>query len=208
MKKIFVTIPLTFCAFILFSQSENSNTDKKVHFGFNVGANYSLLHSKQALPSNTEIYNGIGLKLGLLMDYAISSKFIFSPKTEMSFNKSRVETTYLDNTMWTYKVFPISLDIMTHFVYKLSENKTVPYLLFGPNLRLPIKNTFDSNDSNTEFRNVADFALDFGIGLENRFEHFIFAPELRYSLGLFNINQKPHLQSLYYHNVSLVLNFK
>ena len=208
MKKLFVTIPVTLYTFFLFSQSAINDTDKKVHFGFNVGTNYSLLHSKESLPNNTEIYNGIGLKLGLLMDYTISSRFIFSPKTELSFNRSGVESTYLDNTVWTYKVFPISLDIMTHFVYKLSENKTVPYLLFGPNLRLPVKNTFDSSGSTTEFRNRPDFALDFGIGLENRLKHFVFAPELRYSLGLLDLNQNPSLRSLHYHNISLVLNFK
>jgi hypothetical protein len=31
---------------------------------------------------------------------------------------------------------------------------------------------------------------------------------LRYSLGLLNINNNPTFQTLKYHNVSLVLNFK
>ena len=85
------------------------------------------------------------------------------------------------------------------------KGKTIPYILAGPNFRLPLKN---KSKSSTEFENKPDLTLDFGIGLENRLKYFIFAPEIRYSLGLLNVNENPTFQSLNYHNISLVLNFK
>lgn len=205
MKKLILTATVAFCTFIVFAQSENTAIDSKVRFGFNLGTNYSLLQSKETLSGNSEIYNGIGAKIGLFMDYSISKNLLFSPKTELAFNKSGIETTNNDNSLSTYKVFPISLDIMTHFVYKIGYGKGIPYLLAGPNFRLPLKN---KPKSSSEFKNKPDFAIDFGIGLENKLKCFIFAPEIRYSLGLLNVNQNPTFQTLKYHNVSLVLNFK
>jgi hypothetical protein len=94
---------------------------------------------------------------------------------------------------------------MTHFVYKIGESNTVPYLLLGPNLRLPIGN---ESLTSSDFSNRSDLAIDFGVGLENRFKDFVFAPEIRYSLGLLNVNENPTFQTLKYQNISLVLNFK
>ena len=205
MKKHLLTFALAFCTFVVFAQSESKNTDSKFQFGFNVGANYSLLHSKEALQDGLEIYNGIGAKVGVFMDYSLSNRLLISPKTELAFNKSRVELTNLNNLISTYKVFPITLDVMAHFVYKLGNGKTIPYILAGPNFRLPLQK---KSISSSDFNNNADFAVDFGIGIEKRINNFIFAPEMRYSLGLLNVNEHPGLPLLYYHNISLVLNFK
>lgn len=203
--KFFLTVTLAFCVFGVFSQTENKNIDSKLRFGFNLGTNYSFLQSKESLPSNAELYTSIGAKLGVFMDYSISKNFLFSPKTELTFNNSGVKTTNNDNSISSYKVFPISIDIMTHFVYKIGESKTVPYLLLGPNLRLPLEKI---SKSSSGLKNKPDLAIDFGIGLENRLKYLIFAPEIRYSLGLLDVNENPAFQTLKHHNISLVLNFK
>jgi predicted small secreted protein len=205
MKKLVVTAALTFCAFVVFAQSVNKDIASKFRFGFNLGANYSFLQSKETLPSNAEAYNGVGVKFGVFMDYSISKNLLISPKTELALNKSGVETSNSDNSISTYKVFPLSVDIMTHFVYKIGYGKTIPYLLAGPNFRLPLNN---KPKSSTDFKNNPDFAIDFGIGIENSIKNFIFAPEIRYSLGLLNVNKNPTFQTFNYHNISLVLNFK
>lgn len=205
MKKVVLSVVLSIYSIVGFSQSENNDVDSKIRFGFNLGGNYSILQSKESLPSGTEIYNGVGFKIGLFMDYSLSKNLLLSPKTELSFNNSGVETVNNDNSIPTYQVFPISLDIMTHFVYKIGDGKVTPYLLAGPNFRLPLKN---KSKSSTEFKNKPDFAIDFGIGLENSLKYFIFAPEIRYSLGLLNVNENPTFQTLNYHNISLIFNFK
>lgn len=205
MKKHILTVVLACCAFVVFSQSEKQKVEDKFRFGFNLGTNYSLLLSAETLPKNSEIYGGFGAKLGVFMEYSLAKHFLFSPKAEFAFNKSGIETTNSDQSKSTYSVFPLSIDFMTHFLYKFGDKKTAPYLLLGPNFRL----TLDQNArSSSAFKKNPDLAIDFGIGLENKFKQFIFAPELRYSLGLLNINNNPTFQTLKYHNVSLVLNFK
>jgi hypothetical protein len=205
MKKHILSVVLAFFAFAVFSQTENQKIDGKFRFGFNLATNYSLLRSEESLTSNSKIYGGIGARLGVFMEYSISEHFIFSPKTEFAFNKSGIETTNSDQSKSKYRIFPYSIDFMTHFLYKFGDKKTAPYLLLGPNFRLPLDHNARSSSA---FKNNPDLAIDFGIGLENKFKQFIFAPELRYSLGLLNINNNPTFQTLKYHNVSLVLNFK
>jgi hypothetical protein len=205
MKKLILVATLAFCASVALAQFENKDIDSKLRFGFNLGANYSFLQTKEPLPAYAEIYNGIGSKLGVFMDYSFSKNLFFSPKAELAFNKSGVETSNNDHSIPTYKVFPVSLDIMSHLIYKFGERKTILYLLAGPNLRLPLKN---KPKSSAEFKNKSDLAIDLGIGLEKRLKHFIFAPEIRYSMGLLNVNENPIFKTLHYHNISLVLNFK
>lgn len=205
MKKVVVSFVLVINTIIGFSQVENSNVDSKVRIVFNVGSNYSILQSKENLPNNTEINNGIGFSCGLLMDYSLSQNVLFSPKIELAFHNNEVKTVNNDNSITTYSVLPISFNVMTHFIYKIGEGKTIPYVLVGPNYKLPIK---DNSKSNNELNSKPDFAIDLGIGLENKLKYFIFAPELRYSYGLLNVNNNPSLQSLNYQSISLVCNFK
>ena len=205
MKNAVLLTSMLLCSIIVFSQTENSKDDSKFRFGFNLGTNYSNLQSKETLPNNAEISNGIGFSLGVFMDYTISKNFLFSPKSELSFYNSSVEFVNSDNSNYTYEIFPISLNFMTHFVYRFGNSKVVPYFFAGPNLKIPISK---KPESSSEFYTNSDFAIDFGIGLENRTKYFIFAPELKYSFGLLNINQNPTLQTLNFHNISLILNFK
>jgi hypothetical protein len=205
MKTAVLLTSMMLCSIIVFSQTENIKNDAKYRFGFNLGTNYSNLQSKETLPSNAKISNGLGFSLGVFMDYSISENFIFSPKSELSFYKSSVEFVDTDNSNYTYEIFPMSLNFMTHFVYKIGNSKVVPYFFAGPNFKIPISKR---PDSSSEFYTHSDFAIDLGIGLEHKTKHFIFAPELKYSFGLLNVNQNPTLQTLSFHNVSVVLNFK
>jgi len=205
MKKLVLTTAIAFCTIVVFAQSENKASTRKSGFGVNLGTNYSFLQSKETLPGNSKMYNGIGAKIGLFFDYPISTRLLFSPKTELAFNRSGIETTLNDNSISTYKIFPISLDIMTHFVYRIGDGKAFPYLLAGPNFRIPLQS---KPTSSTDFKNKTDFAIDFGIGFESSVKRFVFAPEIRFSYGLLNINENPVFQTLRYNNLSLILNFK
>jgi len=205
MKNAVLLTSMLLWSVIVFSQTESDKDDSKFRFGFNLGTNYSNLQSKETLPNNAKISDGIGFSLGVFMDYSITENFIFSPKSELSFYNSSVEFVNSDNSNYTYEILPISLNFMTHFVYKIGNRKAIPYFFAGPNLKIPISK---KPDSSSEFYTNSDFAIDFGIGLENRTKYFIFAPELKYSFGLLNINQNPTLQTLNFHNISLILNFK
>lgn len=202
MKKV-VLLALMLClSSIVFSQSESSKTDVKTRFGFNLGTNYSILLGKEILPSYASISNGVGASLGLFMDYSITKRFLFSPKIELAYNNSRIEFSDENDD---YKIFPLSLDIMTHMKYKVGDRKLTPYILAGPNFKVPL---FNNPKNGSEFDNNPDFAIDFGIGFDAQKKYFVLAPELRYSIGLLNVNQHPFLQSLNFNKISLILNFK
>jgi Outer membrane protein beta-barrel domain len=205
MYKPLLTAAICCCNFLCAAQATTDSSPRKLRFGFNFGSNYSFLHSKEKLPENTSIYNGFGGKLGLVMDYAISNQLAISPKIDLAFNNSKIETTHNSELKSTYKVFANSLDIMSHITFKLSKNPKSLYIIAGPNLRLPVEK---KPESISTFTTKTDIALDFGFGIENPFKHFSIAPEIRYSLGLLNINNNPLYKSLHYHNVSLVIAFR
>ncbi|MEM5567122.1 porin family protein [Psychroserpens sp. AS72] len=203
MKSVVLSIVLLVGSFVGFSQSEKESNEKKLKYGFNLGVNYSNLLAKESLPNNSDIYNEIGFSAGLIMNYKLTEDLSISPKVELSINKSGIKTTNNDDSVSLYKIFPASLDIMTHLIYKIGNGNTTPYVLVGPKLNLPV---FGKSKSDYEYKNSTDFSIDLGIGLENKLKHFSISPEIRYSLGLFNINENPNFKTLNYHKISLVLN--
>ena len=65
MKKVVIAALFIFSSIFSYAQSDDSDPEKKVLFGFNLGVNYANLHSKKALPTNMEVSNGSGFRLGL-----------------------------------------------------------------------------------------------------------------------------------------------
>ena len=204
MKKVIIVISLFVSSLSVFSQSESSVNEKRMKYGFNIGINYSNLLDNEMLPSNASLSNDLGFRLGILADYKISKFLSISPKAEMSFNNSKVNFNNIDGSQTEYEIMPISLDFMAHFIFKKKNEKISPYFFFGPNVKIPVSK---KNDNSTTFSTNSDFAIDFGIGIDKPFTNFNFSPELRYSFGLLNVNQHPSIQSLYFHNISLVFNF-
>lgn len=204
MRKVIFVMGLLISSLSAFSQSDSEAGDKRLKYGFNLGVNYSNLLENEMLPSNAAVSNNLGFRVGILADYRISKLFSVSPKAELSFNESKVNFTHNDDSQSVYEVLPMSLDFMAHFTFKDNNEKLSPYFFFGPNVRIPVSNR--SEDPAT-FSTRADFAIDFGIGVDKSLKHFNFSPELRYSFGLLNVNQNPMIQSLYLHNISLVFNF-
>lgn len=185
------------------SQSDQNFNDGKFRFGFNVGANYSNLKSKEALENNSKIYNGVGYSFGMFMDYSFLKNFMVSPNAELAFNNCGVESEKFISS--PYEIFPVSLNLMVHLAYRIGKGKIVPYIFAGPNFKIP---AYKRPDTNYEFYTNKDLAIDFGIGLETRIRNFIISPELKYSYGFLNVNNNPGVQLLYFHNISLTLNFK
>lgn len=183
------------------AQDAETNT-RKLSFGFNVGANYSNLFSPEPLPSNASISNNVGVRIGLISAYHVAPFFSIAPKAELSFNSANVAFDGINPSR--YKVFPVNLDFATHLVFRLPGEKRSPYFYVGPNIKVPVQQKVADTE---DFGSQTDFAIDFGIGFENHFQLFNMAPEIRYSMGLRNVNENPALQSLHFHNIALILNF-
>jgi len=204
MKKVIFVSVLLLHSLVIFSQSENVDNKKRMKYGFNIGLNHSNLIDNNTLSTNASISNNMGFRLGILADYRISKILFLSPKAELSFNNSKVEFSSSVGSQTEYQVMPVSLDLMAHLVFKKDNEKLSPYFLVGPNVKIPVSK---KNYNSSTFSTNSDFAIDFGFGVDNALSYFNFSPELRSSFGLFNINQHPSIQSLNFHNISLVFNF-
>jgi hypothetical protein len=204
MKKIIFFAVIAFCAVVIFAQSENKETNNRLRLGFGLGVNYSFLQSKYPLPTNAEYFDGVGMKIGVLCDYSITERVSYSAKTEVAFNECGVKMINLANEFSEYRVFPVSIEVGNYILYRFGSKKLHPYLIAGPTFRYPLHT---QPLTSTDFSNKFDVAFDFGIGLSNTLNDFVFAPEIKFSLGLFNVNKHPAFQTLKYNSVSLVLHF-
>lgn len=206
MKKVVLSVVILFLSIHLFSQTKQKPADPKFRFGLSFGPNYSHLYSQEALPTNADIENGIGFKLGVLMEYSLSKYLSISPKLELSYNNSKLVFLAPDNSKFSYTINPVDLDFMTHLIYKTGKGKQNVYFLAGPNLKFPLAK---KSSSYKDFNTKTDLAFDFGIGLENKYRYFRFAPELRFSIGCLNISDDTTiLSNLKMNTISLVFNFK
>lgn len=203
MKKVVLVILTALNASVIFAQAANDASEKRSQYGFNIGLNYSNAYSKNDLPAQSSIHNGVGFSLGLLADYKITDALSFSPKTELAFFNSKASRSLTDGSESTYEIMPIALDIKAHLTVKKVGERISPYLLIGPSVKIPIG---DQSNVTTEFGTGYDVAIDFGIGLFKGYTWFNLSPELRYSYGLMNVNQNPVYKSMYFNNISLILN--
>lgn len=186
-------------------ETDSTIVPQRTSFGFNFGINYSNMMTQGTLPENAGISNGAGFRMGILMEDSINKYFAFAPKIELSFNDHQVLFKNPEDYVTNYKVSPITLEIMAHVLIKKKLGKFNTYFLFGPNFKIPI--TADDNTFK-QYASKRDLAIDFGIGFDHDLKFFHFAPELRYSYGLINVNQHPNIKSLRCHTLSLVFNFK
>lgn len=210
-KFIYTTLLVFFLSNILIAQSVAIDTDPeidenvfndKLSFGFSIGGNQSYLNV-EGLPEYSRIKNLTGLELGLTMDYKLCDWMSLSPKTALTFYKS--EILFNDPQIYsTYRLLPVGLNTMLHFNFMKPKDDHIPYIFVGPNYKFSIDDVQGSN----EFPTNNGLFLELGIGFDKDFVFFHFAPELKYSYGLNNINANPILQSVYMHNISLTFNFK
>lgn len=176
----------------------------KTRFGFSLGLHYSNILHLPDDPGFAQTDNGLGFRMGVLADVPINAWMAFVPKAELALSSGSVLLTGVDGNVNPYDIRALAAELAPHMVFRPEGKRTMPYFLLGPNVRLP----FHGENSTTSFRTGWDVALDLSIGLEQVFRRLALAPELRYSVGLMDINQQPQLQSVQLHNVSLVLHFK
>lgn len=174
---------------------------KKLRYGYNLAPNVSLIQPNVELPPNTTTFNTFNFRVGFRADYAFNKWFSVSPEVNWSFNEGGYRFT--DSAYLDYSLMPMSFDFMTHFIFKKPSENLSPYLLIGPNVRVPVLR----ESVKLPYTTRSDVALSVGLGIEKRFMFFTFSPELRYTAGLMNISNHPLVPSAKYHNLSLALNF-
>ncbi len=202
MKNTVLIALLLVASYTAHCQTTSEASEKSAMYGFNIGLNYANAFTKDDLQTNSSIHNGVGFSLGVLADYTLTNALFFSPKAELAFFDSQLNESLPDGSETAYEIMPTALDIKAHFTVKKVGDRLSPYFLVGPSVKIPLNQPKVS----TEFSTGYDIAIDFGIGLSKKYIWFNLAPELRYSFGLRNVNENPILRSMYFHNVSLVVN--
>lgn len=200
MKKKVIVLAILTIGVQLDAQVKETLDSKRLLIGFNIGCNYTNIITPGDHLSRTR--NGAGFRLGLLASEEVNDQITLSPKAELCYNSG-----YIVSSNSVYNIFPINVDIMLHINHKLKRGKLSPYVLAGPNIRIPVRNRgykIFPNDYGTN----PDVAIDLGFGYEHLKKYFCFAPEFRYSVGLLNVNKDPSLSNVYFHNITMVLNFK
>ena len=204
MKKVVFASLFLIISIFSYAQTDETSSEKKVKLGFNIGANYSNLTTKNFLPLNVDFTGGMAIRLGIISEIKVNKTFSISPKAELTFNKNQVTIMNGDGSITAFKEMPTSMDFMTHFMLIDRNKKLSPYFFVGPNLKIPVEyNPVASILPSTK----TNFALDFGIGFDRAFSFFHIAPELRYSFGLINLSRSSSIPNMQHHNISLVINF-
>ncbi len=186
----------------LCGQGDSSFVNPMYHCGFSIGCNKNLLLTKSATTEPLNVFHGYGFRLGIFSEHELTRNIWISPRLETSFNNSDIKSS---NGEMSYEVMRLHTDLMVHLSVKKQTNKLTQVMYVGPAFRYPLI-------SNIERRftpgNYSDLAIDLGYSLETKTNYCIFDPEIRYSVGLLNINKNPALKHVYMHTLSLLLNIK
>lgn len=197
MKRITLITCIALTATSVFGQVKEEQKKKIATFGFNLGVNRSNLDFGSTQLDGDQISNGMGYRLGIISNFQFTQRFSLAPKAELSFNAAKLEQDGV-----SYKVSPNHLEFIAHLKYKFKKEGLSPYLIAGPNFRVPVQ-YLKSNLVPTK-ENVA---IDVGFGMDAPIFGINISPELRYSFGIGNINRDSEFSDLQYHNIALVINF-
>jgi len=243
LKKIFILLFLLVSVTTVFAQKGKYRRtyheyydSRPLHFGFLfglAGSNYNYVSDSKDIILSPKYF---GFQIGGVANYAFNQHielktginvalferhldyFLQDP---LKVNISGLETNnlnYLRESTWLE--IPISIKLRS---IRRKNNRF--YLLAGA------KFGFEANTRNKNFSSLStdydhtlyakktDLALEYGFGFEHFFQFFKFAPEIRFSHGIFNIYQAPEssdpisqrLKEIYRlntHTVSLILNFE
>ena len=198
MKKLIFTACLAAMTFAANAQSRISfsNSDEPfLTYGVDFGINRPSLAFQNATGSATE--SGKGFRVGLVTNMSFTNRFSLVPRAELSFLSSKVS-----GVDGEYNVKLSTLEVMAHLKYNTSDRRFSPYVMAGPNLRIPIISR-TSQDGN--FFTDENLAIDLGLGLDIPIFRFKLSPELRYSFGVSDIRSGSSLGDLSHNNIAFVV---
>lgn len=200
MRKVVLMLMIMALAYLSYAQGSEQVTPSKFKYGFNLGVGYSMLSSAHELTKEQQLENGSSFQLGIIMEYQLNNWFSLAPKAEIAFNDTR----YIKKEHTIEDVYPATINLNMLAKFKLNSSDMNPYILVGPEFKQPLK---AQSKTTTEFTHGSTMAVNLALGIDKKLKYFTLAPEIRYSYGLTNINSDPELESLYLHNLSLVLGF-
>ncbi|WP_223860840.1 type IX secretion/gliding motility protein PorT/SprT [Spirosoma validum] len=197
--------------------------DKTIHYGFFFAApisRFSVTHSPAFLVADSayRIYspNKGNFRVGFVINAFLNDRFDFRFTPSVTLMSRQVQYDYPNSESKTETRESTWLDFPMLLKYKSERrNNSRMYLLAGGTFSFEtnVRKNETQGQSRLSTGNV-DFALEYGVGFEQFFEFFKFAPELRFSHGLVNLYRPTNnaagigINKLTTHSVTLYLNFE
>lgn len=197
--------------------------DKPVHYGFffaapvtrfNVGYSPAFVSSDSAY----RIYspNKGSFRVGFVVNAFLNDRFDLRLTPAVSLFSREVKYDYPGGTQKTETRESTWVDLPLLLKYKSERrNNSRMYLLAGGAFSVETNVRRKENVAASRLSTgTMDFAVEYGVGFEQFFEYFKFAPELRFSHGLKNLYRPSTnaagigINRLTSHTVTLYLNFE
>lgn len=199
--------------------------DKPIHYGFLFAVpvtRFNVRHSDKFLESDSAYAiqspaQG-AFRMGFTVNAYLTDHFDIRTTPSISLYERQVKYSYPGGTTRTERRESTWIEIPLLLKYKSARRiNTRMYMIAGVTLGIEtnVKRSrgtvtgIDRLDTKT-----SDLTLDYGVGLEQFFQFFKFAPELRFSHGMVNLLQPANnaasvgLSRLSSHTVTLYLNFE
>lgn len=197
--------------------------DKEIHYGFFFAApvtRFSVGYSPAFLTADSayRIYspNKPSFRVGFVVNAFLNDRFdlrltpavsLFSREVKYDYANSQTKTEVREST---WLDFPLLLKYKSE-----RRNNTRMYLLAGGTFSVETNvRRRETQGTSRLSTGTMDFAVEYGVGFEQFFEFFKFAPELRFSHGLVNLYRPTTnaagigINRLTTHTVTLYLNFE
>ncbi len=141
--------------------------------------------------SSSEDYSSrMGFGIGLVADRPLTEQLYLHAEPMFLQKGSKLETS---NFTGKYKVNYIEIPVMFKYVFQNSAS-FIPYAMAGPSFGLLTSAKLDIKDGGEQDEkdntNSFDFGVGFGGGVTYPYENKTFFAEIRYVLGLTNINKE------------------
>lgn len=199
--------------------------DKPIHYGFLFAlpvTRFNLQHSDKFLESDSAYAiqspaQG-AFRMGFTVNAYLNDHFDVRTTPSISLYERQLKYSYPGGTERSEKRESTWIEIPLLLKYKsLRRVNSRMYLLAGVTLGIETnvkrsRGAFSAGER-LETR-TSDFTVDYGVGFEQFFQFFKFAPELRFSHGLVNMLQPSNnavsvgISRLTTHTVTLYLNFE
>lgn len=197
--------------------------DKEIHYGFFFAmpvTRFSVGHSPSFLTADSayRIYspNKASFRVGFVVNAFLNDRFDLRLTPSVSLFSREVHYDYPGGTQKIETRESTWVDLPLLLKYKSERrNNSRMYLLAGGSFSI------ETNVRRKELQGASrlstgnmDLALEYGVGFEQFFEFFKFAPELRFSHGLLNLYRPSAnvagigINRLTTHTVTLYLNFE
>lgn len=164
-----------------------------ITFGMTLGYNHSNLSIRKNDRSIGTLINGPGFRFGFNANFQLNEQISIVPKLEFAFNGSKI-----DEGSEIYKMNPVTMEMIGHIKYRCLLPTTNPYVIVGPNIRMPIQ-------FGTAIYSNRDVAIDLGAGIDLPISWFSLSPEIRYSFGIGKTMEETAFSNIRYHNITCAL---